>query len=82
MDHLQDIDQGDILGEFGSNAPAPIQNRQTNMQSNETMTDRLPELTGTRSRVKVSREMFSVSVVDGKASVAVDGKTCCFNFGS
>lgn len=34
MDHLQDIDQGDILGEFGSNAPAPIQKRQTNMQSN------------------------------------------------
>ena len=33
MDHLQDIDIGDILGELSSNAPLPIQNRQTNMQS-------------------------------------------------
>ena len=33
MDHLQDIDIGDILGELSSNAPLPIQNRQTHMQS-------------------------------------------------
>ena len=33
LDHLQDIDIGDILGELSSNAPLPIQFRQTNMQS-------------------------------------------------
>jgi hypothetical protein len=34
MDHPQDIDICDILVVLGSDAPVPIQNRQTNMQSN------------------------------------------------
>lgn len=36
------------------------------------MTCRLPELTGIRCRIIVPTGMFSKSVIDGKASVAVE----------
>jgi hypothetical protein len=57
MDHLQDIDQGDILGEFGSNAPAPIQNRQTNMIH----TCSLPKIVAPVARIECISEINYIS---------------------